>query len=350
MGGYKAESLSWLDKLKGLQAQLQAKPDSNRDELKNALKTTSDTLVTGYLALNACFDPMAEEKVRQAAKSEPSFILSYNSARGLARLKGKMKDSPDLFHAALDKTLSCRLTTQQVKNLVVWVKEGHPVADFDPKKKPPKPIKRAKTAVEPPRRQDTKENKIVQPNPEEEPLIAPNQGLSDKETGTDNQDSDIPKKLAENSLFWEILAGVSPLSQVRVKFKRGESLSLGEKVLVMAHFIGEGSAWLFENLFKPFFRWFWDGLKKAIKESFQSLGKILGPLLRAVLRIVFWVIVALLAWHIYQQGFHPIAFIESNFHQEQPKPQMPTPLPSPQPTPVPAATTTSVNVSNPTSN
>ena len=76
------ETLAWLDTLAALTTQVEKTPNATHDQLAEALGIPRST-VTFYLAIKACFDEGAMEKVKKAA---PSFILSFNSARALSGL------------------------------------------------------------------------------------------------------------------------------------------------------------------------------------------------------------------------------------------------------------------------
>jgi hypothetical protein len=127
MAGLQKESLAWLDQLEVLQAQ---PASASRAELQNTLNVKNSHI--SNLRILTCFDPKAMEKVRQAALTNPSYTLSYNSALALAKLKKSSVHSADTFHTALDFTLSHRLATKHIKALVIWLASGKPIETFDP--------------------------------------------------------------------------------------------------------------------------------------------------------------------------------------------------------------------------
>ena len=139
MPDFKPESLDWLDDLSALEAEQQKNPSAKTGKLADALDNHK-SMISFLLAIQACFDPAAIEKIRLADKNASKFTLSFNSARALSRLKRKVKveDLSSLVHAALDVTLFRRLKTKQIEALVGWVASGKPAAEFDPSAKPPK--------------------------------------------------------------------------------------------------------------------------------------------------------------------------------------------------------------------
>src|SRR5665213_1498108 len=132
-----SESLEWLDNLAAITNQLEKNPDATHAELGKALNIDRGK-ITVLLAIKACLDPVAIEKVRQAAQANPPYTLSFNSARALAGLKKKkVSDFHGSVHAALDVIFAQRLETRHIKALVEWMLSGKPASEFDPKAKPP---------------------------------------------------------------------------------------------------------------------------------------------------------------------------------------------------------------------
>ncbi len=123
--------MAWLDNLTLLAKELKKNPPPNNDELAKTLKT-SDRMLTIYFALNQCFDTVAINKIRMAAKATNPYELSLNSARALTSLRGKVDDVPKAANAALDVIISHRLIPLKIKGLLVHMASGKPVKDFDP--------------------------------------------------------------------------------------------------------------------------------------------------------------------------------------------------------------------------
>ncbi len=139
MAGLNPESLIWLDHIETLRAQ---PASATRADLQKAVNRPNSQ-ISVLLTLKDCLTPADIEKIKQAASSQQMpYTLSYRSAQALAGLKGKVWDHIDAFHAALEMTLSLRLTTMQIKALVEWIADEQPLEDFDPKKvKPVRPAR-----------------------------------------------------------------------------------------------------------------------------------------------------------------------------------------------------------------
>ncbi len=102
-------------------------------------------MVYFLLAINSCFDPVAIKKIRVAAKAIPIYELTFNNARAIGKLKGKVPDLdlPEVVHEVLDVTISKRLITIQIESLVAHVISGKPAKDFNPSQAPTSRPKKA---------------------------------------------------------------------------------------------------------------------------------------------------------------------------------------------------------------
>ncbi len=127
------KNLEWLDKLTGLRAQVKKTPSATHGELAKALDLQRPT-VSHLYALKDILDQAAEDKIQQAAEGKNPYLLSFNNAKILAGLNGKIDGLPGSFHPILDVIISRRFKTRHIENLVDWVIAGHPAAEFDPLK------------------------------------------------------------------------------------------------------------------------------------------------------------------------------------------------------------------------
>ncbi len=336
MAEFRTESLNWLDKLEVLRAQ---PPDATTPELMKALNQ-GKSQISDLQAIDGCFDLAAVDKVRQAAQSNPSYTLSFRSARALAGLaKAKTTDLPRLAHSALDITLSRRLTTVQIEALVDWLVQGNSLETF----KEPEAGKKGKTKA------DKKTKAQSQPTDKAEDLkpvielskkadaeIARNDGqttyqdelraLLAKGTAEIEEDEDSGKKgkagkksksASDNQFdwFWEMLLGVKFVSQLRSKAKKG-TLTNTEKVLVFLYFVvGKPLVWILGNLgklLKGTLKEFWHWLKHTLGKTFSQIIQWAIPLILicaliwGVGKVYQWVVVTPLHWmeSEVKSGFH----------------------------------------------
>jgi len=74
MPDFKPESLDWLDDLSALEVEQQKDPSAKPGKLANALDS-HNSMISFLLAIQACLDPAAIEKIRLAAKNTPKYTL-----------------------------------------------------------------------------------------------------------------------------------------------------------------------------------------------------------------------------------------------------------------------------------
>jgi hypothetical protein len=326
MGGLKSESLSWVDKLEKLRAQ---PPDASRAELKEALQSVNSH-ITDLQNIGDCLDLKAIEKVRLAAQGNlPSapyalgqsnpvaqleasqqkpYILSFNSAKALAGLKGKVNDLPSAANAALDVTLARRLAPLKITALVEWVISGNPAETFNPSETRKK-TKTGKRITESQSKAGTLPSdlkRIIEVAVKADAEIAKGDGQTtaqdelrdllnkgNSETQEDENSGKSPKKAsgtsthsgsqkAKPSMFWGMLLGVKFVSQLRSRAKKGE-LTTTDKVLVLLYWVvGKPLEWIFKHLgklFKETAKDFWHWLKHTLGKTFTQIIQWAIPLL-----------------------------------------------------------------------
>jgi hypothetical protein len=254
-------------------------------------------------------------------------------------------ETQDLVYRTLVTAIDHQMTEAQVGKLVERVQAGMPADSFRESAHAPRPetsaqvpqsfedttpkIKTLSHSSLPPEMAD----KVVElPVPS-----VPRPHAEAKPSGADSHmESAQPKHGAQpeasHQVFWQWMLGISFIKQLRSKVKKGESLTLNEKMLVGAYkiykvalepagkHIGRFAKWMFKGI--------WDSSKKA-------LGKIFGKTVEVLLP---WLIVIGLVWGILA-FFHfvvvsPWHWVEhkviSIFHHEDITPAQ-TPIPTPQP-------------------
>src|SRR5665213_1613093 len=330
-------------------------------------------MISFLLAIQACLDPAAIEKIRLAAKNTPKYTLSFNSARALSRLKKKVKaeDLSSLVHAALDVTLSLRLTTKQIESLVEWMVSGKPASEFDPN---------SKTDVKP-RRRGAKKDKTEKGKGEDQSgktktldhdklIQLAEQAKAEKALGKEttaqkklekylrnlfsssssskkSQNASGSKKGFSETIMLDWLLDINIIKQIKSKAKKGQSVTKGEVALLWLHKAGELVGHLVKGflwLFKPFFKaihWVW----KILIDTLEEVGLLKYAKALAVFGGFF--IALWFACEIFNYGFmRPVEMIWSKIHfhhaaEESPSANGSNNVPSPfgdnlaQPTPSP---------------
>ncbi len=329
MAGLKPETLSWVDQIETIRA---LGPNASRADRKKALNL-SDALVTNIIKLEACFDPTAVEKVRQAAQTNPPFILSSNSAKALSGLKKAKAGDVAAFHAALDVTLTLRLAPLKIKALVEWMIKGNTPDTF----KESETGKKTKTdksttgdkSLENPAGGLNDNQKMLALFEKVKAELARGDGqtiyqdelknLLEKGSAENQEDENSGKKgkagkksksAPQNnpSLFWEWMLGVKFMSQLKSKAKKGELTGNDKFLILVDKGMVKPLGWVFEN--------FWKLLKKMAIGLWHSVeeaaGKTVKKILAFVLPLLFiigiiWAILAF--FHFAVIG--PLHWIES---------------------------------------
>jgi hypothetical protein len=321
-----------IPKTEGWRAQLQANPSADRSKLKETLNL-GESQLTNLLTLQACFDPEALEKVRQAEIADPPFALSLNSALALARLKGKVSDLPGSVHAALDVILARQLATTQIKDLVEWMTQGNSADTFQEsgKSKAGKTNKKGSTqggVSSTTETQPSDLDKIVElaeqfkaekargngETTAKDKLAAylesmKNQGAKNEIDKNNTSNKKSKKAKGNPSLFWEWVAGISFFSQLKSKIKKGETLTVSEKLFVL----GDRFLKFAGKILKHGAKWVHKG-SKFVWDVFIEFLKMVG-IYKFVRSVVILTLVALFlwtAWDMRQHGLmHPFRTVWS---------------------------------------
>jgi len=337
VGLLQPESLLWADQIENLKGKTRKEW---RAELKKA-HDLSSSQITYLLAIKACFDQAAIDKIRQA-----SFTLSLNGALALAGLKGKVSDLPGAVHSALDVILAQRLATKQIKALVAWIISGQPASAFDPHAKPPKtagsPPPSAHVALGQPRHVarleasqqvlDIDHDKLAELNEKAriekargdgqtkhqkaladylQTIIArPSLGTSNAAPSANTADPGIAA-----TIFLDWLADIPFIARIKAKVKKGKPLTGGEKSLLWLHKAGEltgrGLKALLK-LIKPLFKivhW----ILKILVDTLKEVG--LYKYVKAVFIFGVFILALWFAWEAFNYGFmRPVEMIWSKVH------------------------------------
>jgi len=161
----KTEPLAWLDKLAALSAQLENTPTANPSELARLLNFDRK-LVNNLLGLKELLDPVAIERIRQAAQDEHPYSLSYNNAAALVGLIDRVPDPPRAAREALEAALSRHLETRHIEALVEHLVEGKTAGEFDHTKvKYKKHVASEPEMAEPPKVVEEEQPKEKEPQP-----------------------------------------------------------------------------------------------------------------------------------------------------------------------------------------
>jgi hypothetical protein len=299
MGNLIPESLVWLDQIENLKGK-------TRKEWRAELKKVHDlssSQITNLIAVKTCFGQTAFDKVRQAEKANPSFILSLNSAMALAGFKKRVADLSGALHAALDITLARRLTTKQIKKLVKWIISGKPASEFDPNAKEDKGVEKAdEDQTGKASRLDLNKllglvNQAIAEEAQGKGTVALKKlekylrSLNSSSLPDTPQNTSGSKKSFTETILLDWLADIKIIQKIKSKLKKGQDITKGEVAFLWLHKGGEILGHLAKfilKLFKPLLKllhWFW----KQVEEALKVLG--LYKYIKAIFTLVVLVAV-----------------------------------------------------------
>jgi len=108
-------------------------------------------------------------------------------------------------------------------------------------------------------------------------------------------------------LAWDALAGVSPVTRIKAKIKKGERPSLAEAFLLAIHGLWTAFVWVFQHAFKlakGLGKEAWRLTKNSLKVVLKALGRTVYNFVRVVLALAVLGLLAWLAYDLYVRGFH----------------------------------------------
>jgi hypothetical protein len=329
MGGLKAENLDWLDRLETLRAQ---PSDASRSKLKEVLNS-GNSHITDLQTLKPCFDQAAIDKVRLAAQENPPYILSFNSAKALARLKKVKAGDLTAFHSALDVTLSLRLNPLKIESLVDWMKAGNPADSFDPNQKTTRTKEDKTDKGKGEDLGDQPAGKAIDLDYKKLAELA-NKAETEKTQGKETTAQEKLKayivkiaaalsptkssstgEVISETVLLDWLADINVFKQLQSKRKKGKSLTGGEWTLLLVHKLGEllghGLKHLLK-LFKPLLKLLHWALKMVI-EALKDLG--LYKYAKAIFTLVVLIAVIWFSWEAFHYGLiRPVEILWSKIH------------------------------------
>jgi hypothetical protein len=382
MGKVEPPSLKWLKDLASIEADLEAKTYPHQKAMAEGLGL--DRAVIHHLTkIGPCLNTEARDRIRQAAEApgtdspkesvhpklgpqpeasdQGPYIFSYNKAKALEPLQGRVSDVFGAVRIILDRAILDRLKTVQIEVLVDHIIKGEPPEDFDHT-----PVKRRSSKGKSQKKtEDSEESKddddsedgdegggeddsdegddlpggggvdfttkstLANRGPQ---LVASAQrGSSKKDKGKGKRTKVLvtPPKTAKplsetQKLLWDALLGVSVFKQVKAKVHKGESPSVWLLLLlVITQLVG----WTHHYGWR-LIKFCWKHFVKALGrlgETFPGLKKLVENLFSlAVVALVVW-----LGWKVWHHEIHPIEYLESKVsalwagsHQEPAQPNL----------------------------
>lgn len=375
------DPLTWLDKDLAMARRIKVFNLSTREVARE--KGISQSMVARAIKVAALLTsvsidlidqtllkPSTEDEESESSRLTPA--SDYEVTRNVVLALAALED-PQKVEKALKVVIDQQMTEAQAKKLVEWLKSGHDLAEFQAQakvrkgprvKSPAKPEQKtsetdqSSEAIE--SREPENQGHQESPHPISQnpsPAEGSSQAKSALEAVADpmeakgnpeivqkvhktNPTEKVPasKPLIEGqalsgskpdqpmgaveSLFWDLLAGVSVFKQIQKKVKAGYRPSFWEGVALFFLLLAEGVSLLWKHVLKPFIHvvlgilkeirhWVVKEFKESGKEGLKLVGRTIGGILKAVFAILF---IAFIAWLVYDtvvhHGFRPLAVFE----------------------------------------
>jgi hypothetical protein len=246
-------------------------------------------------------------------------------------------EEPELVFQTLQAVIDHQLTEPQTQSLVEWIQEGKSAESFNPALVSPKSKTLAKPTAHSPLPSELAD-KVVElgPNAVHTPVSKHPAETADTPLAPSPAKTEVRKP--ETQMVWEWLAGISFISQIRSKLKKGEPLNGIEKILVLGYQFGKGLTWIVKHvprLTVHAVKFVW----KLVTDALKVVG--LYQFVRSVMVLAVCLGILLFAWDVHQHGlYHPFRVIGSFFssHHEaevaQPPASTAPPVEVPKPAPV----------------
>ncbi len=280
--------------------------------------------------LNPASRALVQENLQKTLKNDVYDVNTKNKGfsiteQTLLTLAGL--EDPAQVQQALQVVLDDYLTADQAKKLVEHMKTGQAVDTYGQAQRP----------LPTPRLRETGQSAPMDSTPAGRSPQAPQPSEYQKPS------TPTPAMSETEQVAWDMALGISILSRIKAKVKKGERPTLGEALLLavdkLVHLLIHLVRWVSKNGIRGIFRavkWVWH----TFMESLKLTG--LYPIFRAICFLAFFLFAIWFGWEAYHYGFfHPVKVIAAKV--------LPTPLaryvleqPTPVPTEVPVVVATPV--------
>lgn len=240
--------LPWLDQYKIIERYKAKNPKMSQEEIGTHLGvdqvTISRALKTMKALNQASRDLVYSVCIKPGGKADGGKMV----ALALASL-----EDPEKVEQALKVALDRKLTEAQAKKLVEHVQASNPAVSFNHQKAPTPKVKAPKTLTSATEANPavTNSTEPTQPADHSPKTPTPSTGsMSEGEqvTGSSHRSGEpvqakhAPRLEGSEQLLWEAAAGVSVISRIKAKVKKGERPSFFEALLLAAHALWTGLA------------------------------------------------------------------------------------------------------------
>ena len=263
--------MNWLEQYEAMESLLKANPDMTQQAVAQQLGVSQQLVSQAFKTLKHLTPEARQTVYHTMVKTEGGYQMTANVAFNLSTL-----EDPQKIESALKVAIDKKMTIADAKKLVASVKTSN----------------HQETSI-PPKTSTITRKEPTQPKPA---------------ASTSVPSAHQASMGAAETLAWDTAAGISVITQIKAKIKKGERPSFFEALLLTGHTLWKVAEWLCKHAYrigKPLVKLVW----KMFKESLRSALKVFGPtvyrITSALLGIAFLGVCAWVAWDSYAHGFHP---------------------------------------------
>ncbi len=285
--------MHWLDWVLAVERLSESAANPTQQQMADQLGFTQ-ARINYALKVAKTLTPESRDLIyKQVIKLGPENTVSERSVMALAGL-----EDPQLAEKVLPVLLDRQLTEGQAKKLVEWVKAGNPVDTFNHQAAPKAPKTPKARVTEAPSESN------AAPAAAESPKSAKTVGpVKPQQTSPDTPMSET------ESLAWGAAVGISVISRIKAKIKKGERPNLFEVLLLAGHYVLRALAWVVKHggkLLLHASKMIWKVFKESLQSGLKALGPTIYRVTRTLLGLAFLAVCAYVAWESYAHGFHPL--------------------------------------------
>ncbi|HTA76807.1 MAG TPA: ParB/RepB/Spo0J family partition protein [bacterium] len=294
--------------------------------------------ISHAVSLTSLLNPATRQLIEQSAKqsvtpgntsrtdednSDETWVLTEKVACQLAPLAANSDQmvAQDQAEKMISLITDGQLTSSQTKELVSHALSGKDLGEFEPTVK----VRKARTpsAKSPVKEPAPSDDKLPQSSPALRHTASARASTVPHATDTHKTQSaqpghppqqtastKAPTQMSESeTILWDAAAGISVITQIKAKIKKGERPSFFEALLLTGHTLWKITEWLLKHTYhivKSVTKVVWKLFKESMKSTFKALGPTVYRVTRTLLGIAFLAVCAYVAWDSYAHGFHPL--------------------------------------------
>ncbi len=302
--------LPWLDQYKVIEAYKAKNPTLSQEALGARLGVDQVTI------------SRALKTLKYLNQGSRELVYSVCIKPGAALQGGKMValaltalEDPEKVEQALRVALDRKMTEAQAKKLVEWVQGGNEPEAYKPAKEVRSSKLESSELKEQTHPHPSANIPLGQPSHIAQPKVLEQvKALTSNSSLRTSNSKAVPAPAANRQMsetetvLWSEAVGISIVSRIKAKIKKGERPNLFEVLILAVHTLGTGLAWVAKQVWKmakPVAKVLWKLLKDGVKLTLKALGRTVYNLVRVVLVLTVLGLLGWFAWEFYKNGHHP---------------------------------------------